>query len=124
MWLFIEQHEHAKNKDSINFCIANPISGIYCWSVYPLNTASNEEDICMPWHHHALSKSSINHYCEQSNGKICPLWFDREIQVLLSRMSKEISLADTESTELNNLVLSESTESLDNVQLTICTPVL
>ena len=34
------------------------------------------------------------------------------------------SLADTESTGLNNPVLSESTESLDNVQLTICTPVL
>ena len=30
----------------------------------------------------------------------------------------------TQSTGLNNLVLSESTESLDNVQLTMCTPVL
>ena len=39
-------------------------------------------------------------------------------------LSKEISLADTESTGLNNKVLSESTESLDNVQLTICTHVL
>ena len=34
------------------------------------------------------------------------------------------SLAGTESTGLNNPVLSKSTESLDNVQLTICTPVL
>ena len=39
-------------------------------------------------------------------------------------LSKEIPLADTESTGLINPVLSESTESLDNVQLTICTPVL
>ena len=30
----------------------------------------------------------------------------------------------TQSTKLNNPVLSESTESLESVQLTICTPVL
>ena len=38
--------------------------------------------------------------------------------------AKDILLANTESTRLNNPVLSESTESLGNVQLTICTPVL
>ena len=60
---------------------------------------------------------------EGNNFRPCLTWFERHNLIGWFCCQKSFHWL-TQSTGLNNSVLSESTESSDNVQLTICTSVL
>ena len=75
--------------------------------------------------HFGLQKACWSYQVERGNNVLPdPTSVERQNLIGLYFLSKEISLATSESTRLNESVFSESTEPLDNVQLTICTSVL